>query len=222
MAPTIVFDLDGTLVDTAEDLVAALNFVLAGEGIAPVTVQSALGMIGSGARVMIERAHVAAGRPVTDAGLDAMLKAFLAHYDEHIADHSRPYPGTVAALDRFRDAGWTLAVCTNKTERPARLLLRLVELDGYFATISGQDTYGVRKPDPRHLTETILTAGGDPANAIMVGDSRTDVETAVAANIPVVAVSFGYGPFLDTPPPTRLIDRYDDLFDAVASIRNGR
>lgn len=219
MAPTIVFDLDGTLVDTARDLVAALNVVLVGDDVAPVDRENEVVMVGLGARAMIEQALRAAGRQPSTQALDRLQAKFLAYYDEHIADHSRPYPGAVAALDRFGAAGWRLAVCTNKFEAPSRKLLDALGLAERFAAIAGQDTFGVRKPDPRHLTETIRAAGGDPNDAVMVGDSRFDVESAHAAGVPVVAVSFGYGPLADQPPPSRTIDRFDDLFGAVADLR---
>jgi len=217
--PTIVFDLDGTLVHTAHDLVATLNAILAAEGMAPVTVAAAIAMVGSGARVMLEAAFAAAGRGLTPEKLDGLLRDFLAYYDQHLADESKPYPGTEAMLDRFAADGWLLAVCTNKYEAPARKLLNLVGLGRRFAAIAGQDTFPFRKPDPRHLTETIRLAGGTPTNAIMVGDSRTDIDTAIAAGIPVVAVSFGYSPIpVADLNPNRVIARLDQLWDAVADL----
>ncbi|MEJ0098120.1 MAG: phosphoglycolate phosphatase [Bauldia sp.] len=219
-APTIVFDLDGTLVDTAEDLVATLNAVLAAEGMAPVSLESAIGMVGSGSRVLIEAAFASEGRALTPETLDRLLADFLAYYDAHIADASRPYPGVEAALDRLAADGWIMAVCTNKFEAPARKLLRLLGLDRHFAAITGQDTFGFRKPDPRHLTETIRLAGGDGRDAIMVGDSHTDIDTAHAARIPVIAVTFGYSPLpVATFKPTRLIDSFAELPAVAAALR---
>ena len=219
MRPTVVFDLDGTLVDTAEDLVATLNAVLTAEGMAPVGMQSAIGMVGSGSRVLIEAAFASEGRALTPETLDRLLADFLAFYDAHIADASRPYPGVEAALDRFAADGWVMAVCTNKYEAPARKLLRVLGLDGHFAAITGQDTFGFRKPDPRHLTETIRLAGGFAGEAIMIGDSRTDIDTAQAANIPVVAVTFGYSPIpVATFNPTRLISGFDELPAVAAAL----
>jgi phosphoglycolate phosphatase len=219
--PTIVFDLDGTLVHTAHDLVQTLNAVLAGQGMAPVAFDAAVGMVGNGARVMLEAAFAASARALQPGELDARVADFLAYYDDHLADESRPYPGAEEALDRFASDGWLIAVCTNKFERPARRLLDIVGLGHRFAAITGQDTFAFRKPDPRHLTETIRLAGGSSDNAIMVGDSRTDIDTAHAANIPVVAVEFGYStiPVADLG-PTRVIAHLDRLYDAVADIRN--
>jgi phosphoglycolate phosphatase len=219
MRPTIVFDLDGTLVDTAEDLVATLNHVLTSDGMAPVGLETMIGMVGSGSRVLIESASAAQGRALTPADLDRMLKQFLDYYDAHIADASRPYPGVTAALDRFAANGWLMAVCTNKYETPARKLLAALGLDRHFAAITGQDTFAFRKPDPRHLTETIRAAGGQTGAAIMVGDSRTDIDTARAASVPVVAVTFGYSPQpVATFSPDRLIASFDELDAAVDAL----
>ena len=221
--PTIVFDLDGTLVDTAHDLLATLNAILVAEGMVPVEVKTAIALVGSGARVMLEAAFATEGRALTPETLDRLLRDYMALYDEHLADESRPYPGAEATLDRFAAAGWMLAVCTNKFEAPARKLLGLLGLTSRFAAITGQDTFAFRKPDPRHLTETIRLAGGVADNAIMVGDSITDIDTALAANIPVVAVTFGYSPIpVADLRPTRVINGLDKLWDAVTDIRRGR
>lgn len=221
--PTIVFDLDGTLVDTAQDLVATLNAILVAEGMVPVEVKAAIAMVGSGARVMLEAAFAAEGRALTPETLDRLLRAYMALYDEHLADKSRPYPGAEAALDRFAAEGWLLAVCTNKFEAPARKLLGILDLAPRFAAVTGQDTFAFRKPDPRHLIETIRIAGGVTDNAIMVGNSITDIDTARAANIPVVGVTFGYSPIpVAHLKPTRVISHLDKLWDAVVKIRRGR
>lgn len=220
MPPVIVFDLDGTLVDTAHDLVWTLNEILVGDGMRPISVDKLIGMVGSGARVMLEAAFAAEGRALAPAKLDTLLGRYMALYEEHLADQSRPYPGTVVALDRFAAAGWRLAVCTNKYEKASRKLLVALGLAPRFAAITGQDTFGFRKPDPRHLIETVRLAGGDPGDAIMVGDSATDIDTANAANIPVIAVSYGYSPLpVSTLGATRVIAGMAELFDAVAAVR---
>lgn len=221
--PTIVFDLDGTLVDTAPDLVATLNTILAREDMAPVAFDAAVAMVGSGARVMLQSAFAASGRSLTPDKLEFLFRDFIGHYSEHLVDASLPYPGVETMLDRFAADGWLLAVCTNKSEAPAKKLLDLLGLAPRFAAIAGQDTFGVSKPDPRHLTETVRIAGGDLANAIMVGDSRTDIDTAIAAGVPVVAVTFGYSPVpVAELGATRVIDRFDQLHDAIAAARGGR
>lgn len=211
--PTIVFDLDGTLIDTAPDLLTTLNIVLGREGIAPVGREEIVGYIGSGARAMIGRAFSAAGRPLPPDKHAALFADYLAEYDRHLVDESAPYAGTEAMLDRFAAAGWLLAVCTNKFEAPARKLLDRLGLARRFAAITGQDTFGVSKPHPLHLTETIRAAGGVAERAVMVGDSHVDIETAKAAGIPVVAVSFGYSPVpVATLGPTVVIDSFDALY----------
>jgi phosphoglycolate phosphatase len=218
--PTIVFDLDGTLVDTAGDLVATLNVILGREGMGPVDFDAAVAMIGSGARAMLQSAFASQGRSLTPEKLEARFDDFLAHYDDHLVDTSKPYPGVEAALDRFIASGWRLAVCTNKSYRPALKLLGLLGLADRFAAITGRDTFSFRKPDPRHLTETIRRAGGEATDAVMVGDSATDVDTAIAAGVPVVAVTFGYSA---TPVAelgaTVLINHFDELYEAAANLR---
>jgi phosphoglycolate phosphatase len=217
--PVLVLDLDGTLVDTAGDLVAALNHVLAGEGVKPFALADAVKMVGNGARAMLRTALIESGRAAGKEELDRMTADFLAWYMDHIAVFSRPFPGAEEALDRFAAAGWQLAVCTNKFEGAARLLLAELGLADRFAAIAGQDTFAAMKPDPLHLTETVRVAGGAPRRAIMVGDSNVDADTARNAGIPSVLVTFGYSP---VPPATlgadRLIDHYDQLFDVVTGL----
>jgi len=221
--PLLVLDLDGTLVDTADDLIATLNAVLAAEGLPPVDTVQAANMIGYGARAMLATALRSYGSEPEEGRLDALTARFIDHYEDHLADSSRPFPGAVETLDRFRDAGWRLAVCTNKFERLSRSLLEQLALADRFAVIAGQDTFAHRKPDPRHLSETIAAAGGDLRSSVMVGDSDVDVRTARAADVPIVAVGFGYSPL-----PVRelgadiVIERFDDLFDAAVGLLEGR
>jgi phosphoglycolate phosphatase len=189
---TIVFDLDGTLIDTAPDLVDTLNVILSREGLAPVPYAKARTMIGGGARQMIEAGLTFEKRAFTVSEIDRLFGEFIAHYAAHIADRSRPFPGLAAALDRLAANGCIFAVCTNKLERLSRLLLDALGLSPRFAAICGQDTFGVHKPDPAMLLRTIAQAGGDAAQAIMVGDSANDIDTARAAGVPVIAVDFGY------------------------------
>jgi len=216
---TIVFDLDGTLIDTAPDLVDTLNLILAREGLAAVPFEDARRMIGGGARGMIERALIATGRDCSKPELDRLFAAFIEHYSAHIADRSRPYPQLEAALEHLADAGFPLAVCTNKLEWLSRLLLSTLRLTRHFATIAGQDTFGVMKPDPEVLRRTVLRAGGDPARAIMVGDSGTDIRTARAASVPVIAVDFGYTEVpIASLQPDRIISSFADLSAAVREV----
>jgi len=215
--PIIVFDLDGTLVDTAPDLLAAMNHALVRAGFDPVEDDGFRKHVGKGARVMLQRAGEAANRPIAPAELDAMMADFLDHYQANMPGRSRPYDSVIAAIETFRAAGYLAAVCTNKVEVNAVRLLKALEIDGLFTAICGQDTFPVKKPDPAHLTGTIERAGGDPRRALMVGDSETDILTAQNAGIPVVAVDFGY---TDRPVgafgPDRVISHYDALDLALA------
>jgi phosphoglycolate phosphatase len=223
--PLLVFDLDGTLAETAGDLVATLNVILSREGLPPVALEDARKMVGAGARALVQRGFHAAGKTIEGPRLDKLFEEFLVHYEEHIADESHLFDGVVQALDRFEEAGWNFAVCTNKVEHPSIKLLDALGVSRRFKVICGQDTFQadgkpIAKPDPRILLMTIERAGGRPADTIMVGDSRTDIDTAKAAGIPVVAVDFGY---TDTPVaelgPDRVISHFDDLWDAVAALR---
>ncbi|MBX9926579.1 MAG: HAD-IA family hydrolase, partial [Hyphomicrobiaceae bacterium] len=191
-ATTIVFDLDGTLIDTAPDLIAATNHTLASVGRPPAGMDLLRNAVSHGALAMI-RAGIG---PDADAWeeerLYPLLPTFLTHYEANIAATSRPFDGLLDTLDTLDDAGYRLAVCTNKQERHAVRLLEALGLADRFAAIAGRDTFPVYKPDPGHLTSTVDKAGGDPRRAVMVGDSGTDVATAKNAGLPVVAVSFGY------------------------------
>ncbi len=190
--PIIIFDLDGTLVDTAPDLLDSLNHCLGSGGIAHTDTAGFHQYVGHGGRVMIERAYAAQQKALAVEEHDRLLALFLDHYGANIPGKSRPYPGVPAALDRFEGAGFKLAICTNKTEAFSRKLIGALGMTHHFAAICGADTFAFRKPDPRHLLETIAKAGCDPDRAVMVGDSRTDIDTAKAAGVPVVAVDFGY------------------------------
>jgi len=191
-APIIVFDLDGTLVDTAPDLVDTLNIILAREGLAPVPFDRARNMIGGGARTLIERGLQAEGRSGVAAEVDRLYKDFVAHYGEHLADRSQPFPGAIAAIEQLAARGCRFAICTNKLEWLSVRLLEALGISGHFAAICGQDTFGVQKPDPQILLQTIRKAGGQSGRAVMVGDSINDIEVARAAGVPVIAVDFGY------------------------------
>jgi phosphoglycolate phosphatase len=221
---TIVFDLDGTLIDTAPDLIDTLNFTLSRQGLPTVPYDDARPLIGGGARGMIERALIVEGRDASAADVDALYAPFVAHYADHIADRSRPFPGVEPVLDRLAAAGHRLAICTNKLEWLSKRLLDTLRLSGRFAAICGQDTFGIQKPDPQIFRATVVRAGGAPEHAIMVGDSLTDIRTARAANVPVIAVDFGY---TDVPVatfcPDRVISSFAELpaaIDALAAVKN--
>ena len=216
---TIVFDLDGTLVDTAPDLIGTLSVILTQHRLPAVPFETARALIGGGARAMIERALAREGRSCSPAAVDALYVPFVTHYAAHIADRSRAYPHVESALDRLAQAGYRLAVCTNKLEWLSRSLLDSLHLAGRFAAICGQDTFGVQKPDPEFFRQTVRRAGGDPERAIMVGDSATDIRTARAASAPVVAVDFGYTDVpVATLKPDRVISSFAALPEAVADL----
>jgi len=218
-ARTIVFDLDGTLVDTAPDLINALNFILDREGLPPVPLHSARNMIGAGARRLIERGLELDGRSL---GLDDVTRLtgdFIDYYAAHIADVSRPFEGLEDALDDLSARGYRFAVCTNKLEWLSKLLLDQLGLSSRFSAICGADTFGVSKPDPAILRQTIARAGGELSSSIMVGDAGPDIGVARRAGIPVICVEFGYTevPIADLK-PDRLINHMRELPAAVEDL----
>jgi phosphoglycolate phosphatase len=220
MRPLLVFDLDGTLADTAGDLVSTLNAILAREGLSGLGFEEARALVGAGARALVQRGLAAHGVKVSDARLDELFADFLAHYEAHIADATVLFPGVTEALDRFEAAGWGFAVCTNKIEYPSVLLLTALGVADRFRAICGKNTFAVSKPDGEALLQTITRAGGDRRRAVMVGDSKTDIDTARNADVPVVAVDFGYTDMpVDTFNPDRIISHFDELWDAVEALR---
>lgn len=192
--PIAVFDLDGTLVDTAPDLWASLNVCLASAGMPATTLDVMRPHAGHGAMPMLQKAYEHAGRPLGEREAAEQFDRFLAHYEAHIADASRPFPGVVAAMDRLQAAGYVLAVCTNKRERHSVLLLEALGLAGRFAAICGADTFARRKPDPVHLLGTIERSGAKAAEAVMIGDTSTDTDAAAACGVPAILVDFGHAP----------------------------
>lgn len=211
-APIIVFDLDGTLVDTAPDLLDSLNHCLASVSIPAIAEGEIRRIVGLGSRVMIERAFAARRRELADGQLDALQEEFMNHYTANMPGRSEPYPGVIEAIERFRKAEYSVAVCTNKLEGLSVSLLESLGLADRFQAICGADTFPMRKPDPRHLWKTIAQAGADRERALMVGDSRTDIDTAKAAGIPVVAVDFGYTDrHVREFEPSRIISHFDEL-----------
>src|SRR6478752_10163789 len=217
--PIAVFDLDGTLADTAGDLVATLNVILHQEGLPRLPVAKARDMIGAGARALIQRGFESEGRTLPPDRLEELFGRFMVHYGENICVTTRLFPGVVGALDRLEKAGFILAICTNKVEAHSVQLLAEFGIGHRFAFNAGRDTFPFFKPDPRHLTMTIARAGGDPRRAVMVGDSNTDIAAARNAGIPVIAVPFGY---TDTPVrqlgPDRIVEHFDQLFEAATAL----
>jgi len=218
-ARTVVFDLDGTLVDTAPDLINALNFVLDREGLPPVPLHSARNMIGAGARRLIERGLELEGRSLGLDDVTRLMGDFIDYYAAHIADVSRPFDGLEDALDDLSALGYRFAVCTNKLEWLSKLLLDRLGLSSRFSAICGADTFGVSKPDPAILRQTIARAGGELSSSIMVGDAGPDIGVARRAGIPVICVEFGYTevPIADLK-PDRLINHMRELPEAVQGL----
>ena len=213
---TIVFDLDGTLVDTAPDLLRVLAEILAGEGLAPPPFEKARLMVGQGARAMIERAAAWQGAVWPATKLDALTETFVAIYAADIARESRPFPGVLEALDALDAAGATLAVCTNKRTGLSVRLLEALAMRTRFAAIVGADSVPARKPDPGHYLATVAAAGGDPRRSVMIGDSIADIGAAKAAQAPSIAVRFGYcEEGVETLGADLIVDHYDDLGAAV-------
>jgi phosphoglycolate phosphatase len=213
---TVVFDLDGTLADTAPDLTAALNHTLGRFGRASVAEADVRDMVGHGARALLQKGLAATGELRPEL-IDEGFPIFLDYYEKHICDHTRPFSGLEAALDRLSGAGVKLAICTNKLESLSRKLIDALGWKDRFVALVGGDTLPVRKPDPAPLFEAIARAGGGVA--AFVGDSITDTDTARAARIPCVAVSFG---FSDRPPAELgadvLIDHFDELVPALGAL----
>ena len=217
--PTIVFDLDGTLIDTAPDLVATLNVILTREGLLPLAYDLARNLVGGGAKAMIARGLEVGGRPCPPTRVEELFADFIEHYSEHLTERSQPFPGVTDALDALSARGYQFAVCTNKIERLSTNLLKHHDLAGRFVAICGPDTFGIEKPDPEILRRTVTKAGGTLEQAIMIGDSIIDIHTARAAGIPVIAVDFGYSerPVTDFG-PDRTISSFAQLPMSVAAV----
>lgn len=211
-APLIVFDLDGTLIDTAPDLLHSLNHVLVEEGLAEVDKAKLRKFVGFGGRVMIENAYADANEYLAEDTLDRLVKEFVAHYADNMPGQSKPFSGLENCLSLLEDAGCHFAICTNKTEMLSHKLIDALGMTHQFKANCGQDSFSVRKPHPDHLLKTIELAGGMPKNAIMVGDTPTDFSTAKAANIPLIAVDFGYcDEDVARYEPNIVLSHYDDL-----------
>lgn len=217
--PLLVFDLDGTLAETAGDLVRTLNVILARKGLAAMPMPESRTLVGGGARALIERGLAAHGITASQDELDALLAEFMEYYEAHIAEESALFPGVAEALDSFEAAGFAFAVCTNKVEHASLLLLKALGVAGRFRAICGKNTFAVAKPNGEALLQTIARAGGDPGRSVMVGDSKTDIDTARNAGVPVVAVSFGYTREpIDVYKPDRVIGHYSELWGAIEAL----
>jgi phosphoglycolate phosphatase len=219
---TVVFDLDGTLVDTAPDLMRCANYALDLAGVPPVDDAALRPIISHGARAMIERGLSVHGATRTQGEIDRLFKRFIDHYVATISKESRPFPGLLDVLDELEAKGARLAVCTNKLAGMSQRLLDDLDMKHRFRFIAGRDTFPHFKPHPAHLLRTIEQAGGRADRAIMVGDSDVDLATARAAKVPLIAVSFGYSdPPVATLGPDVLIDHYDAFPAALQKLLAG-
>ena len=220
---TIAFDLDGTLVETAPDLIGTLNRLLARRALPPVPLESARHLIGRGAIPLLMRGFEAAGADWDETASPALLEDFLADYLDHIADGSTAYPGAVEALDGLAARGAILCVATNKPTDLAVALFRAIGMEARFASICGPQSVSARKPDAAHIREAVRQAGGDPARAIMVGDSIIDLDAARATGVGCILTTFGY---TETPVEDlgadALIAHFDELPAAVESLTGSR
>jgi phosphoglycolate phosphatase len=212
----VVFDLDGTLADTAPDLTAALNHALAAMGRPPIPAEDVRHMVGHGARELLRKGLAATGA-VSEKLIERAFPLFLDYYQAHIADHTRLFEGVEAALDSLDAQGVRLAICTNKLEVLTHDLIAALGWTGRFDAIVGGDTLSQRKPDPAPVHEAIMRAGG--GRAAFVGDSISDTNAARAAGIPCVALTFG---FSDRPAKelgaTALIDHFDQLIPTLEGL----
>ncbi len=212
----LIFDLDGTLVDTAPDLMAATNHALALAGRAAISAVQLRSFVGHGAGMLIRRGLDATGGAVSEDEFKQLHHAFLEYYGANIARESLVFPGVLALLERARSQGLKLGVCTNKVEGLSNKLLLEIGLAPYFDAVVGGDTLPVLKPDPAPYFEVARRLGVAGARTIFFGDSETDIRTAQAAKVPVIAVSFGYTPaHVSTYAPDHVIDHYDDAWALV-------
>ncbi len=207
MHPTLLLDLDGTLIDSIPDLLAALNRLGSARGFSPFDRAEITPMIGDGARVLLERAFAARGAAFDEAA----LAPYLADYTAHSTVDTKPYPGVVETLHIFADAGWRIAVCTNKPVAPTHAILDALGLAPFLSAIGGGDSFPTRKPDPGHLLGTLELAGGDVGAAVMVGDNINDVLAANGAGVPCVFADWGYGPESMGKDAAAIAERFSDL-----------
>jgi phosphoglycolate phosphatase len=209
---TLVFDLDGTLVDSAPDLADSLDLLLVEQGKQPLGLDVGRSLIGHGISNLVAKGLDRSGLKLDGPDLEKRIKRFHEIYAGNLSRKTRAYAGVEEALPRFREQGFSLAVCTNKLEKYSRQILADLGLAAHFDQVAGPDTFGIAKPDPRHLLLTIESISGNGKHALMIGDSEVDVALAKAAGIPVVAVTYGYAkvPLADLNPDA-LVDSFAEL-----------
>jgi len=215
--PIILFDLDGTLIDSAPDLVGTLNIILKRHGRTTLTISAVKKLVGNGARALLERGFKETGAPAEN--LDALTVEFIETYVPNCAVLSRPFSGVIETLDTFANSGYRMAVCTNKPQAPSETILIELGLMQYFEVVVGGDFFPMRKPDPQHLLGALQLMDAPENPAIMVGDSYNDVASARNAGMPVIVVTYGY-----TTTPAHelggdiLVDHFSDIVTAVARL----
>ena len=218
---TLIFDLDGTLANTAPDLIATLNRITRPHGIDPVELKNVGQIVGHGAKAMIEKAFSIAGRELSPKLHDTLFAEFLEDYSSNLSNETHLFDGALEAMDRLGSEGYEFCVCTNKLELLSQKLLEQLGVSARFQALAGGDTFSFRKPDPRHLVETVKLMGREVNSAIMIGDSSTDINAAINAGIPSVAVTFGYS---DKPVTTLgancIIDHFSELDSAIGEIQS--
>jgi phosphoglycolate phosphatase len=218
-SPALIFDLDGTLVDTAPDLLDATNAVMAARGLPRIPPATLRHMVGFGARSLIEQAMEAVAHPLTVDDLPPLLEVFMDHYRNHIADGSVTFPGVADVLAKLKNDGARLAVLTNKPQELADKLLPAIGLDHFFAEVYGAGRMSYVKPDARIFHDVVRDIGGQDGGAVMIGDSITDLKTAQAAGVPCILLSYGY-----TPVPARdlgadiVLDDFRELPGALRTL----
>ncbi len=215
----VIFDLDGTLVDTAPDLMRATNHVLEARGRRPITMDEVRVFVGHGARALLTRGLAATGGLPEGYDVEPDYKLFVQFYSENIAGGSTVFPGLIALLERLKAEGYGLGVCTNKLETLSVLLLEALDLTKYFGSVVGPDTLGIAKPDPRPFHESVKRLNLKNPVAIMIGDSETDILTARNAGVPVIGVPFGYTPQpVESYNPDRMIRHYDEAYPVLQEL----
>ena len=214
---TLIFDLDGTLVDSAPDLAYALNQVLRADGRDVLSVEDVAGMVGDGVAKLVERGYDATGGPAIDPV--GILSAFHEIYLNSASNLTKLYPGVLSTLQILRRDGYRMGLCTNKPIAPTNALLNALNLTDFFDTVAGGDSFPVRKPDPGHVNGVLELLGSTAQNAIMIGDSKTDVAAANNAGVAVIAVSYGYPRCpIEELGADIIIDSFDAVPAAVATI----
>ena len=215
----VIFDLDGTLVDTAPDLMRATNHVLESLGRRPISLNEVRAFVGHGARALLTRGLKATGGLPEAYDVEPDYQRFVEYYARNIAGDSAPYPGLIPLLERLQAEGFGLGICTNKLEGLSVQLLEALGLSKYFGSVVGPDTIGIAKPDPRPFHEAVARLGLTSPRALMVGDSETDRLTARNAGVPVIAVPFGYTPRpVREFGPDRMIGHFDEAYEAIQDL----